>query len=233
MKAFNDHVLAVYPNEAVGLIKSGEIHIVDNISETPETSFKVDPLDVKKIKPTGMIHSHPYDPLEYNKLRNDRRTPSKADMQTMEVNDKDFGFGIVCCCGGYVSEPLWIDDVEEELNGRKFISGKNDQYSVVRDYFYYHHDKKIKLPLFPRNFGWWTELGMEDTVADLLMDDFEEIDKRDIDVGDIVLFKMKNDFHMAVYSKPDNILHHMFTQLSVVESYYHKMEYTYKVLRIK
>jgi len=229
---FNQHTLAVYPEEAVALITSdGNLHIVDNKSDDPENSFVVDLLDIKRLNPVGMIHSHPYSMITPRKTRIDRRTPSKADMQTYQNFGLEFGFGIVACDGENVSTPLWLDEPINTI-GERFIHGYSDCWECIRAW--YMENRDIDLGYFPREFAWWEtdQPSMYDThLPDI---GFVEIDARDIDIGDVVLFKIGSDQinHAGLYVNNNVMLHHLYSQLSTTEPYSDWMDRAVRVMRL-
>lgn len=62
MLACKQHILKEYPKEACGVIINDKYYKCNNISETPETSFIIDPKDMADMLDIGeidyIVHSH-------------------------------------------------------------------------------------------------------------------------------------------------------------------------------
>lgn len=218
---WKNYVLAQYPNEACAYIVDGLLYPVENLSETPEKSFKVSGVERVKAHAKGevqaFLHSHPYK-LEDSPFAYDPSWATAQDMKTW-ISD-NLPWGIVATDGEGLSPMIWYDDSMEAIEpfeGRTFISGKNDCYSIVRDY--YRKALNIKLVNGVREMGWW------DTDANLYETNFEragfvEVPNNDIQVNDLALMRMFNDTvcHAAVITDTNTILHHVVNRLSGYDS---------------
>ena len=214
LTAINNHAIAEYPNECCGLIVAGEFIPTKNISPTPTQTFVMKQEVFNKALLSGkleaVIHSHCIDPNE--KQIYDPRWPSTKDMETWIATN--IAWGIVATNGLEVSSILWLDDNEiAPLEGRSFIHGIHDCYSVVRDY--YRTELKIDLINVPRGMGWW------DNNQNLYEENFAragfyEISEEEADVNDCCLFQVRSPVpnHAAVITGQNEILHHLFHRLS-------------------
>lgn len=214
-EAFRNHVLEVYPEEACGLVVGGRYIKCDNVAENKLTNFKIDPLKIIKYsgKIQAVLHSHPYKlgaPQKWDPV-----WPTTADMRNWMQDS--IPWGIVSTDGEGISQFVWMDDSTwEPLEGREFIHGVHDCYSIVRDYF---REKGITLPNYARGVEWW------DKGQDLYSENFQkagfvEIKKEEATVGDCCLFQVRSPVinHAAVITGEDEIIHHMFHRLSHKDS---------------
>lgn len=215
---FKSHVLKEYPNEAVALVINGKVKPVKNISENPENEFKVaiedyqDALIDGSLK--GVLHSHNVN-LQDKKL--DPRTPSGKDLTSwISVN---VPFGIVASNGEEVSDILWLDDaVIEPLVGREFIHGKNDCYSIWRDYYRLNHG--IKMNNYSRDYCWWLNNANLYSDENIAKEGFIEISKSEVTIGDVVLMRVASPVlnHCAIVTGTNEILHQLSHRLSGADS---------------
>lgn len=212
-EAFKAHVIAQYPKEACGLLIDGVYVPQDNISETPERTFRIAPealIRSGSMDLQAVLHSHPYDlrvapayPPEW---------PSTADMRSWIA--MGIPWGICATEGEGITQLVWLDDANPApLLGREFIHGVHDCYSIVRDWF--KLQRSVTLPNFARGMDWW------ETGADLYDENFERagfvtIPFEEATVGDCVLFKVRSPVtnHAAVITGENEILHHLFHRLS-------------------
>ena len=211
---FTQHVIREHPREAVGFIVDGSFIPVPNSSETPLTSFKVNPIHYVKTEALGtiqaLLHSHPYLPGSHHQYP--MEWPSTQDMTTWMLGSIPWG---ICATDGEGITPLvWLDENRDEpIVGREFIHGVNDCYSVIRDWF--KVNRSIALPNYARGMDWWF------AGKNLYEDNFEnagftEVSRDDIQVGDVVLIRVGAPVvnHAAVVSGENEITHHLHNRLS-------------------
>lgn len=135
--------LAAYPREMCGILTDKTFYAGDNVHETPESAFTLDPVFVRLYsgKIRAIVHSHCRDPKTPEVF--DLRTPSHADMQGAKASGVPWL--IVGTEGETVTPPLQIPRVpSREYLGRPFIWFINDCYTLVQDYYRFELD--IELP---------------------------------------------------------------------------------------
>ncbi|MDI1362506.1 NlpC/P60 family protein [Methylotenera sp.] len=220
-EAWEKYVIAEYPNEACAYVVDGSIYPVKNHSETPTLTFSVDVIDRlmahKLGKVEAFLHSHPYKIEESNFAWNPAWA-SAEDMKTWIADN--IPWGISSTEGEGVSTIFWYDDSMEAmspLEGREFISGLHDCYSVVRDY--YRSVLGIHIPNFSRGYGWW------DRGEELYLEGFEkagfiEIPMEEATINDAVMMSLGTGVvvHAAVIVGENQILQHNIKRLSGYDS---------------
>lgn len=215
LKTFQKHVLKSFPEESCGVLVSGRYIPCKNIAEDPYNNFEIsmdEYLQHENVE--AIIHSHTYEHAhKQGELRGfDRRCPSMSDM----VGQIDTGvtWGIVATEGENVTDVVWFgDDVEPApLEGRSFIHGIYDCYTLVRDYYKQHG---VQLDPFPRPPKWqdWNKGLYQDNWQS---QGFVEVQLKDIQVGDFVLMRWDANYvnHAGVYVGNDRLLHHAIRRLS-------------------
>lgn len=205
-----------YPNECCGLLVDVDNELVaipcNNISETPEKSFIIDPLQIKlydlnKIK--GFYHSHKNNP-EF----------SLADITFSEKLKK--------YCILYITDSDIFKTYEPNgflipYVGRPMFGGFIDCVSLFQDYY----KKELNIILkdditHPLRYDHksWTErkeemiqlYGHVDILEEyLIKNDFKKVDT--IKKYDVLLLQMPNLWipsHIAILIEKDQILHHFY-----------------------
>lgn len=228
---FRNHVLSSYPNEACGLVVKNKYVKCKNIATNPQTDFEIDPAVILKYsgKIQAVLHSHPYKLESRGKW--DPSWPSTADMECW-IQDT-IPWGIVSTDGEGISELVWLDDEEiAPLEGRVFVHGKHDCYSIVRDYF--RLEKGITLNNYARGIEWWNR-GEDLYSANFEKEGFYEITPEEATVGDVALFQVVSPVinHAAVITGTDEIIHHLFHRLSHKDSLRKWSKQICKYLRYK
>lgn len=201
------HAMECFPEESCGLIIKDKYIPCENIAANPLNDFKIKTAfyvnnsdDIRCI-----IHSH-----------NDYPHVSKKDMEQQIVTDVPWGM-INVFKGNVTGIYFWGDSLPiKNLTGRPFVHGIYDCYALVRDY--YRKEKKITLPIYPRENFWW----LKD--EHMLMDNFKkegfiEINKEDLQVGDAILGSVlaKSVNHSGIYLGNGLLLHHLYNRLSRTE----------------
>jgi len=215
LKEILKHVKEQFPKEACGLIldnKHGTVIIpCENISETPERAFLIDPLVYAAYSDriTAVYHSHPGRSPE----------PSMADIASAERCN--LPFMII----SYPSEEIFTYTPDGRLpapyEGRYFIYGVLDCLSLVADY--YKFELAIKLPAGTRKqWHWW----FDETNYTAFIDGFKEagfVEVKEPKKNDLIIMTTGNfpcPNHAAIYLGDNLILHHAGTESpSRIESY--------------
>jgi proteasome lid subunit RPN8/RPN11 len=206
------HAIESAPNECCGLIiKKGQHQTVircRNVSHTPEHTFQIDPKEYRAAEAEGEVlavyHSH----------YAGSAVATDADKTVAEANKLPFliyahpadTWDIYTPCG-------W----RAKLEGRPFVHGILDCYSLVRDY--YHDMCGIELDDFYREDDWW--MPVKDPVTgevikeaqNLYMENAERqgfVRVNDLQVHDSILMMYNAPVvnHVAVLCEPGMILHH-------------------------
>lgn len=217
-----------YPKEAVWLVTEEGTYRVENTHEDPEHFFTVSFQDTMAAHKKGLlkvIHSH----------CNGEAVPSAEDMQTQILMGIPWG---VLNTNGDSATPItwWGEDAIPDLEGRPFIHGISDCYSLVRDYYRLQGREVGEVP---RDWQWWES-------SDLLTDSFKglgfiEIEASEVQEGDTWVSQMRNKtpHHCGIILSNDLILHHPGSaspidkgKLSVIEPIYRYLPYIVKYLRL-
>lgn len=218
LKSFQEHALQVYPNEAVGFVINDEFVPVSNTADDPLTTFRVDPNDHFKCANLGeiqaLLHTHPYD--KFNAPKWPPEWPTTVDMEGWLQGT--IPWGIAATEGEGLTQLVWLDDTDiQPLEGREFIHGINDCYSLIRDWF--RVNKQVTIPNFARGMEWWY------SGRNLYDENFEAvgfvpIPLEQATIGDCVMMKTASKVtnHAAVIVGNNEILHHLFNRLSGVDS---------------
>jgi cell wall-associated NlpC family hydrolase len=126
-------------------------------------------------------------------------------------------WGIVSTDGKDISPVLWMDDNRREpLMNREFISGVQDCYSIVRDY--YLLERGIEIKNFPRSFDWW-QVGEDHYSKNFENAGFKAIPRNKATTGDVLLYKIRSAVicHASVLTGPNTILHHLVKRKSCLQ----------------
>ena len=201
--AARDHSMRRAPFECCGIVKEGQYIECENLADNPKRSFKIKPSLL--IGAEAIVHSH----VAQN---GDGPHPSALDMQGMIRTA--IPWGIVWTDGKAASGPLWLGDhlLDEPLEGRKFMHGVRDCYSLVRSWRWQKF--KIKMPDVPRNNEWWKKKdGIEP--KDLISESLEAagayyIEPSEAKENDILIMQIgaRVPNHCAVLEANNVILHH-------------------------
>ncbi|WP_375263923.1 NlpC/P60 family protein [Palleronia sp.] len=108
----------------------------------------------------------------------------------------------------------------EHLLGRPFIYGRQDCYSIVRDFFADNHN--LVLPNYARPNEFWKH-GMDMYRDRYVKNGFEVLHchPSEYQEGDVFLMAITSQVanHAAVLVEGGKVLHHMWGRLSAVEPY--------------
>ena len=216
-----EHVLSCAPQEACGLIAAGAYVPCRNIAKDPKNDFLVDPEDQLRAGKLGaieaVIHSH---------VNQRIKSLSKNDMTGQQ--EMKIPWGVVFVKSGLCSDPVFFGDQVDPapLEGREFIHGIFDCWTLVRDWF--RVKKVATLPNPPRGWGWWEEKEGKNLYFEGIAlgapgwnnHPFE--DARDLQAlkeGDILFASIRSERinHAAIYLGDGRILHHLVGTCSRVE----------------
>lgn len=159
--------MAAYPKEAVGIVVRNSYIGLANVSQRPEATFEVDPVEFLKKggnDAEALIHSHPdYWPV-----------PSERDMRQQAAMDIPWGIYNVrpdksptAAHRLVASKVAWFGRQVPKgplysKNGgpvRWFMHGFTDCLSEIEDW---HEIQGVKLPPSPRSWEWWLDSVDED-----------------------------------------------------------------------
>lgn len=201
------HAAECYPAEAAGVVievnGKAEYRPCRNLGTEPDV-FILDPDDSAAAEDEGRllgyIHSHPGGPV----------TPSEADRAGCDRS------GLPWWVIEYPGE-AWtrLDPVGRKLEGRQFVLGVDDCFSLVRDWY---AATLCNLPDFERVEKFW-ERGLTPHLDHMEAAGFYEVHREDLQSEDVILFKVaaKTTNHCAVYLGSGMMLHHLPGQLSLAE----------------
>jgi cell wall-associated NlpC family hydrolase len=147
-------------------------------------------------------------------------------------------FGIVTCTVDSTSSPLWVSEknLDAALEGRPFIHGVFDCYSLVRAYYW--QTRKIKLKDYPRDYEWWT--AEEDKpIENLYIENMEEVGGRvlskdeEMQEGDVILMDIQTGVasHAAIYLGNGLILHHLRGKISKKDNAHSWKKFYHTIVR--
>lgn len=204
------HAESVAHQECCGLILADDMdglvcyYPCRNVADDPENYFEVDPEDYAEAESLGeilaVVHSHP----------NGEARLSIADRYMQDLLGLDFWL----VCDG----KLYFYPKIAPLVGRDFIHGKQDCYSIFRDFYFL---AGADLPDFPRVDNWW-EKGYNLYLANMAKHGFELVqDVSSLQVGDVILMQVGATIpnHAGIYIGNQTVLHHGPKRLSKRDLY--------------
>lgn len=205
------HARIDYPRESVGLVVSvrGKPRYVPCRNQSAELDrFILHPDDYMAAEDLGdivaVVHSHPDSGPE----------PSPHDLASHAVSM--VAWWIVGLQGG---EAAWLElpvAGEMPLEGRVFVHGAIDCYTLIRDF--YRQVRGISLLDFYRPDDWWHHGG------NLYVENFAKAGFIEVDTpsnGDVILMAIGSSTpcHGAIWLDGDVLLHHLYGRLSCREVY--------------
>lgn len=232
IQKWEDHCRSEYPNEACAIIVDGQVIPTPNSAENPAAAFRIDPQHYGQAMIEGrlqaVLHSHII--TQKTSPKHDPRTPSEADLVSWIAMAIPFGISAVNT--DQVSDPLWLDDnTGRPLEGREFVWGYSDCFTLVRDY--YKQTLNIKLKNYPRGSGWDSE---HNHIVNRYKDcGFVEVDKDNLQVHDLLVFQVRAPYpnHLAVVTDTNEMLHQFADRLSGKETIAKWGNHVVLVLRYK
>lgn len=222
-KHIREHALEESPYECCGILyqENGTLELkalrCKNIAENKRVMFSVDPSDYLKASNSGEIvsfyHSHVNSSnfSDYDKVQSEHH-----EIKFIMYSLKDQKFREY--------EPKGI---ESFYIGRDFCLGKNDCYTLGRDY--YKKELGVDLPEKERNFeyistnpNWYLDFFEKDSRGFKKVLEGPVTNISALKKHDAILMKCygkKNPSHGAIYVDNDMILHHQINCYSRIEEY--------------
>ena len=209
-KEIVEYLLSKYPEEGCGIIQNrkGKLRWIPstNMAENPEEHFIINENDYLKATLTGdihaIVHSHPNASAEL----------SEADKKASD----HLGVPYIVYS---IPEGKKVEYIPERktLIGRDYDFGKNDCYTLARDY--YKQELNLDLPIQDFEDDWW-DLGLN--YFDDLFEKFGFREVQDPKIGDGILFKVYCNVpnHCGIYLGEDVFLHHAINRISCRENLY-------------
>jgi proteasome lid subunit RPN8/RPN11 len=204
------HCEEAYPKECCGFIVWSLLGLQiikgKNTSDTPETHFKLDPVEYINVSKSGKIigvyHSHPN--------------------HTSDITDADKDFSDMYCLPLYaISYPEYTYSYYEPVNfrcellGRPFAENIFDCLSLIRDF--HKQNFNITFPFVPYDID-WIEQGK--TYFEDLYESFGFVKVSEPRPSDTVLFKLGHRVtHAAILHDLNTLLHHSEDRLSCKEPF--------------
>ena len=198
-----------YPREGCGVIlnKRGKLQWIYCTNEAEEEEeFKISPKEYVSARLKGdiyaVVHSHP---------------DSSSELSEADKSASDF-LGIPYYVFSIPNGEYTIYEPETNsipLLGRDYEFGKNDCWSLARDY--YREKLNIELPTLKFEDDWWDK-GLN--YFDDLFDVFGFYEVKQPQEHDIILFNVmcKIPNHCGIYVGEDIFMHHAVNRLSCRES---------------
>lgn len=226
------HVSEEYPNEACGMIVSGEHGLLRyvrarNIHDDPENAFTIDPSDYETASEAGLVaivHSH----------TKGQNCPSREDMIGQEATGLPWVIVVMAGPDHIVEDFSFPLDRNAPLIGVNFRPGVADCVETISRFYWQEH--RIVVHGGPRDDVWWLgEEGKEDEAPDLFLDLYEREGFRRLspeeihevpgdptsplklrrgDVGLVRVMSPRRLNHGVVYTGGQMMVHHLFNKLS-------------------
>lgn len=220
--AIQEHALACYPNESCGLIVNGDYLPCANVSNLPSGHFAMSAAEYACAEDSGSVHAIVHSHPDASAL------PSLDDLRACGTSGVPVWFIQSVRrdqCGAVhagrlhhiTAQAIAQATATAPLIGARFVHGTHDCYGVVRRY--YRAALNLDLQDFERSGKWWV-----DPARSLYLDNYEAAGFANIELsaslhtGDVLLMSIASRYgvpnHAAVYLGNDEILHHLWGQLS-------------------
>jgi len=209
IRAIYNHANRMVPEECCGIVTaSGDVVELENTSPDRCNHFSISALDYIKYAKGALFayHSHPDRPA----------VASEADLYWSET--ARLPLMIVSWPQGdirMIGDPC----SGKALEGRKFIYGVYDCYSLVQDYYRRYFDYELPTVTRPR-FGWWQTGEIDPFMKGA--DRSGMVDGNTPEPGDWLLFQLngaKVPNHTGVYLGNNEFLHHQLMRVSTTSAY--------------
>ncbi|WP_250483310.1 C40 family peptidase [Caballeronia sp. GaOx3] len=237
--AIQAHALARYPNESCGLIVGGDYLACSNASRHSSEHFAISPAEYAQAEDIGavqaIVHSHP-DASAMPSL-DDLLACAASSIPVWVIQSVHGVAGGDAAAGPlhqFTANAVAQAVACAPLIGARFAHGTHDCYGLVRRY--YRAALGLDLPDFERSGKWW-----HDAACSLYLDNYESAGfvnaglAASLHAGDVLLMSIASRYgapnHAAVYLGRDEILHHLWDQLSRREPLPRYRKYVTHVLR--
>lgn len=209
------HAVKAFPNEAVGIVHKGKYTRLTNRHCDPLNHFAISIEEINKVTDydavEAVIHSH------NTELHSP--SPSYADMKSQLAHGKPWGIQLVNSNGA--GNIVWWGPGVPVLpfEGRPYIFGVLDCYTIVRDYFKTKHN--ITLRDYAREDYYWEQKNPVDMYSNHVREEgFVKVDRADMRPGDLLLVKINCNIpnHAIIYLGGDSGLHHPTGTISRIDS---------------
>lgn len=207
------HANQCFPQEICGLIAvvkgRRKYFPCNNIAETPDEHFVLDPADYANVEDQGeivaVVHSHPKSNPKPSQA--DRVACEKSGLPWHIVNPKTEEWGYC--------EP---EGFELPYVGREFVFGVVDCYSLCRDW--YKREFGLDLKDYDRRDRFWLN-GESLYIDNFANEGFHKIPFDELQYGDAILMQIDSPLpnHAAIYLGDQLILHHLQGRLSSRDLY--------------
>tara|TARA_B100001057_G_scaffold323533_1_gene323763 strand:+ start:1186 stop:1893 length:708 start_codon:yes stop_codon:yes gene_type:complete len=211
-KIIINDLFTVYPEEGCGLLvnKRGKLvwDFCKNVADNKKETFQIPAENYIKASLTGsihaIVHSHPDISCE----------PSDADKKASDHLGIPYIIYSLPQAEKFTYTPQKLTN---PLLGRTYEFGKNDCWSLVRDY--YRQELDIELPMLEFEYDWW-ENGL-DYFGDLY-ESFGFVKVEEPQRHDGIMFQVMGGVpnHCGVYLGEGIFMHHAEDRLSCTESLY-------------
>ncbi len=199
------HALKEKPNEVCGLITiSGDCigsYPCRNISYDKLNHFEINPYDYLRIS-------------ENNKIIGVYHSQSSNSPSELDVINK-IGHNIYSLIYS-IDHDEFIEVTEEHLTygkylNKEFLINKQDCFALIQQF--YKNEYNILIGNYERDDNWFKK-NPYIIKENFGREGFIEVDKEDMILGDIVVFKSG---HFGIYLKKEQFLHHERNKLSTIE----------------
>jgi proteasome lid subunit RPN8/RPN11 len=191
------------PEEAVGLLIKGEYQACPNSSTEPDKGFRLAADIISAYQGVeAIIHSHPGGPA----------CPSAHDMRQQIATHLPWIIMVTPVAGRPPIKEEWFSwgGVPKLDMTQGYRHGTSDCYGLIRGW--YHDEKGIVLPDYPRAWEWWRGTKHSNLYLDYFADaGFVEIEDHIPKRGDVFLAAIRSPVpnHAGVYLGAGLILHHL------------------------
>lgn len=221
-----EHTRECYPAEMCGFLTTEDFIPTRNISETPEKSFTIDPIDyVKNFKEAiAVIHSHTSSINSHSPV--DLRTPSYADYINQQKTGKPW---LIVGCDEYsISDAIQFPRVpSKDYVGRVFQWFTSDCYNLVQDFYRFELDIILPDAIIKESYN---KLRLHNNIFDEYIESygFKEVSISELRDNDLLLIDTAgfHGNHLGIYTK-GQVLHQ-----DLVSSYVHYEEVGLRVTKV-
>ncbi len=144
LSSAQDHAVAEWPRESVGVV-SGMVYCpLRNVSRRPRVAWAVESGSLEGVD--AVVHSHP----------SGQTWPSRADMKSQAAAGVPFGVVPVVTTGMQPAlrclAPFWWPDTERPYLGRPYRHGVTDCLTLIRDW--YARERGVEVPPIAYDYRW-------------------------------------------------------------------------------